>query len=172
MESPRVSIINIVNSLNKEPSIIKTKILYQIVGILKRFANRIGERFSALAYATWVGGEVVFLAFIVYLQVITQSGKVVEDLLLRVVLVPIVFCAVLFKVGRELGICRIFTHFGCKGTKICDTEQKKAGFRGANRQNTMFYNLTIRSKTILKAKGFRSQNKKTTYHGDFYNSCR
>ena len=172
MKSTRVGIVNIVNRLDKDPSVIKTEILYQVVCVLERNSIRRMKVIPALVSTHFVVLEEIPFPFIMYLYIIANSGEIVEDLLLRVILVAVMFGAVLFKVGRELGICRIFTHFGCKGTKICDTEQKKAGFRGANRQNTMFYNLPIRSKTILKAKEFRSQNKKTTYHGDFYNSCR
>lgn len=172
MESPRVGIVNIINRLDKEPSVIKTEILYQIVCVLERVPIRRMEVIPALVSTHFIVLKEIPFPLIMYLYIIANGSEIVEDLLLRVILVAIMFCTVLFEVGRELGICRIFTHFGCKDTKISNTEQKKTSFKRVNHQNTILYNLPIQSKAIPKTKEFRSQNKKTTYHGDLQNSCR
>ena len=114
---PRVSVLNIVNYIYKEFPVIKSEILYHVVGIFEKMTTRVGKWNSALTNTFIVICKIIFFPIIVNLQIITQCGEIVEDLLLRVCFVTVVFCPVLLKVWREHLINWIFTHSGCKNTK-------------------------------------------------------
>ena len=117
MKSPRICIFNVVNGIDEEPSIVETEVHYQVVAVTEILAARIAERHAALAYAARVGCEIVLFALVMHFKVVAERGKVIENLLLLVILVAIVFRPVLPEIGRKFGVHWVFAHNGRKGTQ-------------------------------------------------------
>lgn len=129
---PRIRILNIVNSIDKELTILETEFLYQIVGIRINLAARSRERLFALTSTFGIIGKVVLLSIIMHFQVVANGGEVVENLLLDIVFVSVVPGAVFFEIGRKLFIDRKLIH-----NRMQRYEKAREGYtKGTNNQRS------------------------------------